>query len=290
MGRSDGTVVKDIPAFEKIIPHLMNKRYDATNYGKFDVDLDKLQALLRQLRLDGHKVGMMDAVITAFALLVRKMPEINRFVANKKVYQRNHLCVSFALIKRQDDGQILETAIKVHIEPEDDLFSISKKIRNLIKENEQPQDKNALDRFVDGLMGLPLLPGFLVGTIKWMDRRGILPKKIIELSPFHTSMFISNLASIQMNYIYHHIYEFGTTSLFIAMGVPRRVYDAKTGETKRVMTLGLALDERICMGAVWAKALYEFRRNLEFPERLLGGMVPEVEESAEEQEMASAVI
>jgi len=268
MGRSDGNLLKDIPAFDRIIPHLMNKRYDATNYGKVEFDMTKLHAFLRELRLEGHKVGLMDAVITAFALLQRKMPEVNRFIMNKKIYQRNHVCVSFAIIKRQEDGQILETAVKVYIEPEDDLLSISEKIRDVIRENEKPQDENATDRFVNGLMSLPLLPGVLVGLIKWMDRRNILPKAIIKLSPFHTSMFITNLASIQMEYIYHHLYEFGTTSIFIAMGMPRREKDEETGETKRVMTLGLALDERICKGAEWARALYEFRRNLENPERL----------------------
>ena len=269
MGRSDGTLLKDISAFDRIVPHVMKRRYDATNFAKFDVDTDKLLAFLRRLRMEGHKVGMMDAVIAAYALMLQKVPEVNRFIANKKIYQRNHVCVSFAIIKRKDDGEILETAVKVYIEPDDDLLSISKKIREIIKENERPQDKNGTDMLIDRLMGVPLLPGFLVGTLKWMDRRGILPKSIIKLSPFHTSMFISNLASIQMNYIYHHLYEFGTTSLFIAMGASKRVPDGAPGETKRMMTLGLSLDGRVCIGAMWAKALYEFKRNLENPERLV---------------------
>ena len=268
MGRSDGSLVKGIPAFDRIVPHLMNKRYDATNYVKVEFDMTKLYAFLRELRQEGHKIGLMDAVITAFALLLQKMPEVNRFIMNKKIYQRNHVCVSFALIKRQADGEILETAVKVYIEPQDDLLSIAQKIRDVIRENETPQDENAMDRFVNRLMSLPLLPTFLVGTIKWMDRRNLLPKGVIKLSPFHTSMFISNLASIQMEYIYHHLYEFGTTGIFIAMGMPKRVRDEETGATKRTMTLGIALDERFCKGAEWARALYEFRRNLESPERL----------------------
>lgn len=48
----------------------------------------------------------------------------------------------------------------------------------------------------------------------------MLPRKLIDLSPFHTSLFITNLASINTSFIYHHCYEFGTTSVFLCMGKP----------------------------------------------------------------------
>jgi hypothetical protein len=270
MGRSDGKLVKDIPALDRLIPHIMDRRYDATNFVKVEFDMSNLHKFLRTLRAEGHKVGIMDAVITAFTLLVQKTPELNRFIANKKIYQRNHVCVSFVILKRaQQDDQMTETAVKVYIEPDDNLLSVSRKIREIIKENEQPQNRNALDHFIDRLMGAPLIPGFLVGMIKRMDKHGILPKSIIKLSPFHTTMFISNLASIKMNYVYHHLYDFGTTSLFITLGMPRRV-TTRDGNTKRVMTLGISLDERIGTGAIWAKALFEFKKALENPALLLG--------------------
>ena len=269
MGRSDGEPVKGIPALDRLIPHIMNRRYDATNFSKVEFDMTNLHKFLRGLRNEGHKVGIMDAVIAAFALLIQKMPELNRFIANKKIYQRNHVCMSFVMLKRTHGDEVIETAVKVYIDPDDDLLSISQKIREIIKENEQPQTKNALDNFIERLMSVPLIPGFLVGLIKWMDNRGILPKSIIKLSPFHTSMFISNLASIQMNYVYHHLYEFGTTSLFITLGMPRRV-SGRGDNVKRVMTLGISLDERIGTGATWAKALFEFKKMLENPQLLLG--------------------
>jgi len=269
MGRSDGTPVKNIPAIDRLIPHIMDKRYDATNFIKVEFDMTNLHQFLRELRTQGHKVGTMDAVITAFALLIQKAPQLNRFIANKKIYQRNHLCVSFVILKRTEDDEVLETAVKVDIEPNDNLLSISQKIRDIIKENEQPQTRNALDRFIDKIMSAPLIPGFLVWMIKFLDRRGILPKSIIKLSPFHTSMFISNLASIQMNYVYHHLYEFGTTSLFITLGMPRRV-SGRGESTKRVMTLGISLDERIGTGAIWAKAMFDFKKSLENPTLLMG--------------------
>ena len=268
MGRSDGERVKGIPAFDGLIPYVMDRRCDSTNFSKVEFDMTNLHIFLRGLRTEGHKVGIMDAVIAAFALLIQKMPELNRFVVNKKIYQRNHVCVSFAVLKRTQGDDVMETAVKVFIEPDDDLLAISQKIREVIKENEQPQVKSNMDHFVDRLMAAPFLPGFSIGIIKWMDKRGILPKRIIRLSPFHASMFISNLASIHMNYVYHHLYEFGTTSLFVTLGMPRRV-SGRGDKVKRVMTMGISLDERIGTGATWAKALFEFKRLLENPQLLI---------------------
>ena len=284
MGRADGTRVKNIPALDRLIPHIMSRRYDATNYCKVEFDMGNLQKFLRACRIEGHQVGVMDAVITAFVRLLQKTPELNRFVANKKIYQRNHICVSFVILKRAGEA-MEESAIKVYIEPEDDLLAISQKIRIAITANENIQAENAMDRFVNRLMSLPLLPGFLVGLIKFADRRGLLPRKIIDLSPFHTSMFISNLASIQMDAVYHHLYDFGTTSLFVTMGKPNRSF-AQDGEVKRTMSLGVSIDERICLGAVWAKALYEFKRNLEKPERLLNKQ-PEEKADQDTEEAAA---
>jgi hypothetical protein len=176
--------------------------------------------------------------------------------------------VSFVILRQSGNGTGEETAVKIYIEPDDDLISISKKIRGVIEKNEKIQSRNELDVFIDRLMSIPCLPYFLVSFIQWADKHGVLPRKIIDLSPFHTSVFLSNLASLKMDYVYHHLYDFGTTSLFITLGMPRRVSGCG-GETRREMTLGISLDERISTGATWSKALFEFKKLLETPELLL---------------------
>lgn len=87
-----------------------------------------------------------------------------------------------------------------------------------------------------------------VGLFKFMDKHGLLPKKVIDMSPFHNSLCISNLASIRTNHIYHHCYEFGTTSVFITLGNLREVAKRKGGEVvfERCIPLGVVMDERIC--------------------------------------------
>ena len=88
------------------------------------------------------------------------------------------------------------------------------------------------------MFSLPVLPTLLVGLVKLLDRLGLLPRFVIDLSPFHTSLFITNLASINTEAIYHHCYEFGTTGVFVCMGKP--VPNFLTGEyNKKIMPLGI---------------------------------------------------
>ena len=117
----------------------------------------------------------------------------------------------------------------------------------------------------------------------WTDGRrldvyGLLPKKIIELSPFHTSLFITNLASINTSYIFHHCYEFGTTSVFVCMGKPVPDPNAPAGSRKKRMPLGVVMDERIATGIEYSRFFAAFERYLKKPElletRLDGQAVP----------------
>ena len=101
----------------------------------------------------------------------------------------------------------------------------------------------------------------------WMDKHSIMPKKIVELSPFHTSFFITNLKSLGINHIYHHTYNFGTTGLFFAMGKEKRVPVIVGNETviQKHMGYGLVSDERFCDGLYFALSLRQLRKFMNNP-------------------------
>ena len=109
----------------------------------------------------------------------------------------------------------------------------------------------------------------------------IYKAKIIDLSPFHTSMFITNLASIKTSYIHHHCYEFGTTGVFVSMGKPIANY--RSGEyNKKMIPLSVVMDERICTGHEYALFWASVRRYLKHPELLEGKPTEENADLAEE--------
>ena len=106
----------------------------------------------------------------------------------------------------------------------------------------------------------------------WMDKHGILPKAVINVSPFHTSAFLTNMGSLGIDSIYHHIYDFGTTSMFLSMGKKKKsfVYDSDKDDIieDKSITLAFVGDERICDGYYYARSFRNIAKYLRHPELL----------------------
>ena len=265
--RPDGTRVKDLPPIVAAIPYIMPKRYDAQNTITEYIDEEVIKAYIREKRRAGVRINHMAVIIAAYYRAVMYNPKLNYFVMNSKVYKRNHFCVSFVILKKLADGRPDETSLKIFLTPEDTVFTIQQKIADVVAANAATEQKNNTDRFARMMFSIPLLPKIIIWLAYHLDRIGLLPRKIIDLSPFHTSMFITNLASIKTSYIHHHCYEFGTTSVFVCMGKPVPNYMA--GDlSRKMMPLGIVMDERICTGYEYAAFCHDFRRIIRKPEVL----------------------
>ena len=268
--RPDGTRVKGLSAVVQALPYVMPKRYDAQNMTTETADEDIIRKYIREKRREGRAVTHMSLLIAAYYRAYLQHPKINYFIMNSKVYERNHFCVSFVMLKTRADGTPDETVLKIFLEPADDVFSITEKIRAAIDCNARREHDNATDRFVTVAFSVPGLAWLIFRGAYLMDRLGILPRKIIDLSPFHTSLFITNLASIKTRSIYHHCYEFGTTSVFVCMGKPEVAFGREPGKRKKALPLGIVMDERICTGVEYARFAVTLRQYLQHPQRLEG--------------------
>ena len=275
--RPDGTRVRNASAIVQAIPYIMPKRYDAQNWASDYVDEDILKAYIREKRKEGKNVTHMSLIAAAYYKAVLENPKLNRFIMGRKIYQRNHFCFSFVILKTRADGTPDETCLKVFLDPSDTVFTISEKIRKLVDENLAQEYNNNTDKFVNMAFSVPGLARLIFGLAYQLDQWGLLPRKIIDLSPFHTSLFITNLASINTTCIHHHCYEFGTTSVFICMGKPV----PKGTETRsKQLPLGVVMDERIATGIEYSRFFASFQRNLRHPEVLENRLDSEAENPA----------
>ena len=252
--RPDGTRVKDLPPLVAAIPYIMPKRYDAWNSVTENIDEEVIKDFICTHRRAGVRLNHMSVIISAYYKALLRNPKLNYFVMNGRIYRRNHFCVSFVILKKQADGVVNETTLKVYLDENDTVFTVE-------------QQSNSTDKFAKFMFSVPGLPKFVVWLAYHLDKHGLLPRKIIDLSPFHTSMFITNLASIKTSYIHHHCYEFGTTSVFVCMGKPVPNYMA--GDlSRKMMPQGIVMDERICTGYEYAAFCHDFRRIIGKPEML----------------------
>lgn len=269
MNRTDGYRLKDCDPFYEIIPHIMPKRYDAMNFIDLDLDLESIQSYINKCRSKGIKMSHMSVMIAAYLRLVSQNPNLNRFVYNKRLYARNHFCISFVTLKSGgNSGQ--ETVAKIYFNLDDDIFEVNRKISESIQINRSEQENNSMDRLLRKVMKVPFLVGVVVSGLKWWDKHFSLPFTVIDGSPFHTSLFITNLASIRLNAVYHHVYDFGTTGIFIAMGQPEKKL-FKIGEVveeRKVIPVKVTTDERIESGYYFARCFKEFKKYLNTPEIL----------------------
>ena len=267
--RKDGRRVTDADPIYSIIPYILKYRYDSMNMIEIDIPMAPMQAYLNEKRKQGHAFSHLGLVLAAYLRTAAEYPLMNRFIVNKRIYQRNEFSVGMVVLK---PGSLDETMSKMYFNMEDDIFAVHKVMDEYVNGNRGKGETNSTDDLVKKLLAIPGLLNFAAGLLKWMDLHGLLPKSLIKASPFHASMTISNLASIRTNHIFHHIYEFGTTSLLVTLGNMREV-PVRKGEQivfERCLPMGIVMDERIGSGAYFAAVFHRFKQYLANPELLEG--------------------
>ena len=272
--RCDGRKVTQDEPIYFLIPYFLTHRYDAMNMITVDIPEEPLRKYMNEKRKEGRLVNHMALLITAYLRTLDKFPDLNRFIGNKTIYE--HVDKTVAMVVLRPGGG--ESMNKLTLDSSDDLFTVQEKIEAFVDSSRKEEDSHALDKAIHILLKLRFMLGFIMAILRFMDRHGLLPMALVKASPFHASMLISNLASIRTNHIYHHVYEFGTTSVSVTIGtmheVPKRTTEGVRFE--RCIPLGVVMDERIASGLYFANAFNYFRKLLQKPEQL--ETLPEPEE------------
>ena len=266
MGRADGKRLRHTDPMYRIAVHIMKKRSDALNSITLDIPLEPIEKYIRQKKKEGQSMSHMAVILAAYNRTMCEFPALNRFVVNKRVYSRKEIAIGMVVLRAGATGA--ETMGKIYLQPEDTILDVEKRIQKYVEENRDQQGNNSTDKLIKRLVSIPGLLRVAVATLKWMDWHNLLPKSIIDASPFHVSMVFTNLASIRTNHIYHHAYDFGTTSLVMAAGntreVPRRTRDDEIVHEK-CLPLGVVMDERIASGYYFATAFRRMKEYLKNP-------------------------
>ena len=270
--RYDGWRVRKVDPVFSVIPYFLRTRMDAQNYFEERVPIDHIEAFIKEHKADIPDLSVMHVVMASVVRLISQRPHLNRFVMWNKIFARNYLNFSIA-VKRSlsDEGE--ETLIKPFFQPTDTLQDIVRKTKQEQEENQQVGQQNSSDT-ISKILGM--LPDFalriVVFILLWLDKVGLMPKFIEKASPWHSSIFLTNIGSIGVESIYHHLYEFGTCSMFIAMGKKSRRHNLnKEGElvAHKSILLKFVMDERICDGFYYASSMRMLSKIFSDPSLLL---------------------
>ncbi len=248
--RKDADWIKPNDAIQAIVPYIMPRRCDAEVSSTVDIDVTKLVEFVdKQNEKDlGYKMTYFHALSSCFAKTVYNRPALNRFVKNKRLYQRKKITFAFiAKDKMSDKGE--ERIISIDIEPNDNVMSYSKKVAvDVFKVRKE--GSNDMDGVLKAFSSLPKwLLSIIVKFVFFLDNHGINPKAITEGDTNYATIILSNLGSIKTNSVYHHLNEYGTNSIVITIGTIREEGN------KKLVDITATLDERIADGFYFAKSI-----------------------------------
>ncbi len=270
--RTDGWRIRKVDPLFSVAPFILTRRTDSEVFFEIKIPIDEIEVFIRDHRDNIKGLSIMHIVIASLVRIISLRPYINRFVVWNKIFARDHISFSLA-IKRSlsDNGE--ETTIKIYFLPTDTLEDVVRKINLEIERNQPMGQENSTD-FLSKIFGV--LPDSLLRLVVWIAKRldniGLLPAFIFDASPFHASMFMTNLGSIGIESIFHHLYEFGTCSMFGAMGRKSRTNTKGSDEitkNEKTMSLKFVLDERICDGFYYASSMRQLEKIMTNPACLL---------------------
>lgn len=271
--RSDGRLVRRVDPFLRFFPFVMKGRNDSAIYYTQQVDATALLAYLEDKnRSSDCKITVFHAVLAAMVKTINERPLLNRFIVGRRLYQRNSIDIAF-IVKREFSDKSQEEVVRFTFDEADTIDTIARKINGEVRKvRNAPETSRGAIHILEAFLHLPriLLMAF-IKLLEFMDFFGILPKSLIGVDPMHTTGFVSNLGSIRTDAPYHHLYEWGTTSIFAVMGVIHKepvVMPDDTIQVRNVMNIGFTLDERIGDGFYYAKSIRRMTDMLEDPSQL----------------------
>ena len=268
--RKEGRLLRSLDPYTKFMPYIMPTRNDGCNQYEESFEITQVDRRLRALRQEGYKgLGMLHFIIATYVRCVSMLPGVNRFVVGRRIFARNNIEIVMT-VKRSMSVDATETSIKVIFEPTDTIFDVYRKMNEKIDEIKSSDESTSTDDVAQTLCSLPRgILRLAVAVLRVMDYFGWIPQGLLDASPFHGSMIITDLGSLRLAPIYHHIYNFGTLPVFIAFGAKYHKYELnRKGELcdNKYIDLKCVMDERMCDGHYYSQFLQGMRYIFLHPE------------------------
>ena len=270
--RKDGRWLRELDPYYAMTPFIMQARDDSQNFFTDSIEITETEKFLRKKRAEGLKgLGMLHMFVAAYVRAVSQRPGLNRFISGQRIYSRNNIEVVMT-VKKSMESDAGETSIKVVFDPKDTITDVYNKMNEQIMAIKDDTSETSTDSLAGTLMKLPrFILRFFIWLMKVLDYYGKMPGVVMKASPFHGSMIITDMGSLGIPPIYHHLYNFGNLPIFLSFGSKRREFAlAKSGEVeeKKYIDYSVVMDERICDGFYFAQSVRYLKSFLNNPYQL----------------------
>lgn len=271
--RPDGIWVKDAPGLNVVMANLYPNRTDCEVYLHQEIDVTELLKFIDEKNGPDapFKTTLFHCFVTMFARVINERPYLNRFVQGRRIYQRDEISISFVAKRRFADHS--EEALMQYIaKGPHTLSDVSRAIVGEVHEMRDKPKAQGIDDVINKFAKMPrLLLMLAIRIVRWLDFWGKTPRFLREGDSNCATLLISNLGSIRCPAVYHHLNNYGTTSVLVTIGaihkVPTVMEDGSV-VLRDFVDIGATLDERIADGFYFARSLKLVQHICHHPELL----------------------
>lgn len=269
--RSDGRRARDKKSLNGIMPYLMRGRNESAIYFSKDLDVENAVRYVhrKNAELEEQRYSLFGLILAAAVRTVAEKPELNRFVHRRGIYERNSLSFSF-IVKKELTESADEANAKIFFEPSDTAERVMERF-NAEVERARGEEPGASESEIRAVSGIPGGKALASSLFRLLDCFNIAPPSMIRSDPLFTSIYFANLGSIGLDAPFHHLYEWGTASIFIVLGrmFQREVPKPNGAASPRhFITMCATVDERVSDAIYFAHSASLFQRYLLHPELL----------------------
>lgn len=267
--RKDGRLIRSLNPLNRVAMYIMPNRSGASVYFHDSFEITEVENYIRKKRNQGLKgFGIMHVLLSAYVRVVSQRPGVNRFLSGQKLFARDDDIQVLLAVKREMTLDSEETIVKMHFSPTDTADDVYAKLSKLVSDVHSEDPSSDFDKTAGVISLIPgVLLKFAIWFLKLLDYFGLLPRFLLEVSPFHGSFFITSMGSLGIPPIYHHLYDFGNVPVFLSFGAKRKENELRSDGSvvqRKYVDFTVVADERICDGFYYAssfKLMKSFMRN-----------------------------
>jgi hypothetical protein len=275
-GRADGTLVKRLHPYRRLMFFIMRTRNESMVYYDDAIDAEGILDYLATAK-EAHGVDMTHIIVAAMNITLAENPTMNRFIVGRRMYQRRHRELTFSMKRKAMDKGAKLAVVKLQMKEDESFSALVERMNDSIR-HQRSGVKTHEDR---EYQLFDLFPRTVLRFFTWffhaLDYVNLLPYAFTKDDGLYTSCVIANLGSLGMQPAYHHLYEWGTASLFVMVGRIEERAVVVDGEVviKKILPTRYSYDERIDDGLSAAYGMQTLKRVLEHPAEALGCLAPD---------------
>lgn len=253
------------------MPYVMRRRSESTVYMEQRFDVGRAERFVRAFN-EAHpetRATLFHVVLWASRQGLHEFPNVNRFVAGGRLYQRRGIWISYSAKQRMQKGAPL-IVLKREFDPAEPFAAMVAEMQSQLHTAKFSGSGNPVDRELKILLKLPGFARRIVfACYPLLEANGMFPRAFVDNDPLYASLFLTDLGSVGLDPVYHHLYEYGNVGVFGALGRARaeQIPDPDTGRLvrTRVATIRWSFDERIEDGLYAGYGIKHVKKLVEDP-------------------------